>query len=151
MDQDEMVEFFGEPISTYTASQAVEDGILVPVGKRDLVTRPCWEFMAEKLGDSPPNQWTVNLLGYVMAKDGNDRALAASGPLIDTYKKQATRVWEENIGGGVFTLWVEVKQNRIVGVYQESERTEDQRQPMRKVWMIPNELGGITLMFPEDR
>lgn len=142
------VEF--EVISMYTDEQAQEDGILVPVGKDNRVTRTLWEFMAEKLGDKPPNQWPVNLMGYVMAKDGHDRALAASGALLDTWDHEARRIYDENIGGGIFTLWVDVTSEGIQGIYQERDRTKDEREPMTRLWFIPNELGGMTLMFPED-
>lgn len=145
-----MTEDFDFVISSYDDGQAVEDGFLVPVGKQDRVTRTCWEWMAEKLGDKPPNQWTINLMGYVMAKDGNDRALAASGGLLDTHSREAQRIYDENIGGGIFTLWVDEDDEGIKGVYQERDRTEDEREPMTKLWFIPNELGGMTLMFPSD-
>ena len=51
-----MTEDFDFVISSYDDGQAVEDGFLVPVGKQDRVTRTCWEGMAEKLGDKPPDQ-----------------------------------------------------------------------------------------------
>ncbi len=137
-------------ISGYGDDAAVGDGILVPVGKRDRVTRTLWTFMAEGLGEKPPNQWPVNLMGYVMAKDGNDRALAASGALLDTWDREARRIYDENIGGGIFTLWVDVTSEGIQGIYQERDRTKDEREPMTRLWFIPNELGGMTLMFPED-
>ncbi len=140
----------GFVISSYGDEQAQEDGILVPVGKKDRVTRTCWEFLAAKLGEKPPNQWPVNLMGYVMAKDGNDRALAASGALLDTWDREARRIYDENIGGGIFTLWVDVTSEGIQGVYQERDKTADEREPMTRLWFIPNELGGMTLMFPED-
>ncbi len=137
-------------ISGYGDDQAVEDGILVRVDQHDRVTRACWEWMAAKLGDTPPENWPVELMGYIGAESGDDRALAAAKGLLTQYMIPARTTWERNIGGGIFTLWVDVRSDGIKGVYRESERTKDEREPMTRLWFIPNELGGMTLMFPED-
>jgi hypothetical protein len=143
-----MVEIFGEVISSYPDSQAVEDGILVPITEQDRVTRACWEWMADRLGDSPPNGWPVELMGYIGAAKGaegrDDRALAASKGLTEQHRRQATRVWEENIGGGVYKLYADTRGEAIRGI-SGSDTTDDVT-----LWIIPNELGGVTLMFPSD-
>lgn len=150
MDYDEMTEIFGEVISSYPDSQAVEDGILVPITQQDRVTRAAWEWMADKLGDSPPNCWPVELMGYIGAAKGaegnDDRALAASKGLIGQHRRQATKVWDENIGGGVYKLVARTVNGAIMGI---TEGEEDSGTFM-KLWIIPNELGGVTLMFPSD-
>jgi hypothetical protein len=58
----------------------------------------------------------------------HDRALFTSGRMIGQHALEAKRVYKENIGDGIFTF-IELG---------------------RKMWIIPNEIGGLTLMFPED-
>src|SRR2546428_9182491 len=53
---DQIDEVFGEPISTYTDQQALEDGILVAVpgdGGVNRVTRAVFDHFTESLGTSP--------------------------------------------------------------------------------------------------
>lgn len=135
-----------EVISMYTDDMAVEDGILVPLNGQDRVTRACWEWMADKLGDSPPDRWPVELMGYIGAESGDDRALAAAKGLLGSWEKKARTVYEENIGGGIFTLWVRESDEAIIGI-TDSEFGDGEA---TRLWFIPNELGGMTLMFPED-
>ena len=58
----------------------------------------------------------------------HDYALFTSGRMIGQNAFEARRVYEQNVDGGIFTL-IELG---------------------RKMWIMPNELGGLTLMFPED-
>ena len=51
---DQTDEFFGEPISTYTDQQALEDGVLVAVpgdAEVNRVTRAVFDHFTESLGD----------------------------------------------------------------------------------------------------
>ena len=59
-------DFWGQPISTYTDRDAIEDGILVPVNRTDRVTRPAFEFLAEHtpLGAKPPANWPVEVMNW---------------------------------------------------------------------------------------
>ncbi len=108
-------------ISTYTDAQAVDDGVLVAVAAKDRVTRTVWEYLCSRV---PLDN---------VAPDGidakrHDYALFTSGRMVGNNALEARRVYEQNIGGGIFTLI----------------------EHGRKFWIMPNELGGLTLMFPED-
>ncbi len=146
MDHAQMVEIFGEVISSYPDSQAVEDGILVPITQQHRVTRACWEWMAENLGSkSPPNSWPVDMLGWFGAETGDDRALAASKGLIGQWERRAREVWDQNIDGGVFMLWARQPTEKTITMLNTEEQEGD-----TVLWLIPNEMGGVTLMFPSD-
>jgi hypothetical protein len=161
-------------ISTYTDGQAVEDGLLVAINQKDRVTRALWEYLVEKApkGNQPPNRWPVDLMTWfraeaikreealkLIAELGKDaaqkkfermiadrKALALSKGIISTHTKQATRVYEENIGGGIYKLFaVESPDGRYL-----TDLTADQGENKSVLWLLPNENGGITLMFPED-
>jgi hypothetical protein len=117
-----------EVISTYTDAQAVEDGFLVAVGNGNRVTAAAWAWLEEVAqeygGGSPPANWPVSLLLWF----GGNVALALAVGLIEVNAAAARRIYEENIGGGIWN-----------GEYLG-----------KTVWLIPNELDGLTLMFPED-
>lgn len=149
-----------EVISTYTDGQAVEDGILVAIGPKDRVSRAVWEYLAEHapLDSQPPNRWPVDMLGWFQAgKMGKDeaknrivadkKALSLAKGLISTHASQARRVYEENIGGGVYKLFAHERD----GVLDELKAgTLEPFAGDSVLWLMPNENGGITLMFPED-
>ena len=103
-------EFFGEPISTYTDAQALQDGVLVAVpgeGAVNRVTRAVFDRFTESLGTSPITGSVANI-----------------GPLMDAIRA---------------TLQIKSNDGWRTGKYDGKE-----------LWLIPNELGGLTLMFPED-
>jgi hypothetical protein len=131
-----------EVISTYGDEQSVEDGNIVAVGGNDRVTIACYAWIAASLPTegSPPNGWPVELMGWCTG----DKSLAAVKGLIGSHSSQARRVWDENIGGGVYKLFADMRGAVIRGL-SGSETTDDV-----ELWLIPNEVGGITLMFPSD-
>ena len=148
---------YGEPISVYTDAQAVEDGNLVAVTPTDRTTGAVWGWLLERLPKEakPPNGWPVDMMGWFRAKSERDKALAASTGLIGMHARQARTVYEENIGGGIFTLAAVVgKGGLIMALWDDVEAAEARFIPdgleVRKLWLIPNEVGGVTLMFPED-
>ena len=103
-------EFFGEPISTYTDQQALQDGILVAIpgdGGVNRVTRAVFNHFTESLGTSPITGTVTNIT-----------------PLMDAICAM---------------LRIEPDDGWRTGLHQD-----------RELWLIPNELGGLTLMFPED-
>ena len=113
-----------EVISTYTDQQAIDDGVLVAIGKENRVTRAVWNMLilrAEHTLDASlaPDAFKQRCDAY---------ALHLSDGLVQAHGKEARRVYEQNIGGGIFSLI----------------------QFGHKLWIIPNEQGGLTLMFPED-
>ncbi len=140
-----------EAISTYTDAQAVEDGELVAVTPKDRATSALYEFLVDNLGETPPAGWPVELMGWcTIRKDDEEpglrRALAATRGLIDVHRHAATRIYEENIDGGIWAGYIQQGAGDVITGFD----TSDSPSGDRKVWMLPNKQGGLTLMFPED-
>ena len=167
--QKKLEEIFGEPISIYTDNDAVEDGCLVAINAKDRVSRACWEWLAQStpLGSKPPDCWPVELMGWFqagnisqpealkrIAKHGTEaqakferevrdkKAKALASGLIGTHGTIARRVYENNEGGGIWAGWAVVRDGTLLA-FNESSGSQ-------KLWLIPNEQNGLTLMFPED-
>ena len=105
---DDADDLFGEPISTYSDKEAIEDDILVEIpgdGGVNRVTRAVFDEFVTPIGD--PRHKVLNLT-----------------PLMDAIRAM---------------LKIEPDDGWRTGTYQEKE-----------LWLIPNEVGGLTLMFPED-
>lgn len=96
-----------EVIYSYTDKDAVEDGVLVKIGSK---------------GDR-----VSNLSGLFNWIEDNG-LLVEVAQFIEQNRQEAMRIYEENIGGGIFK-W-NIKEENL--------------------WLIPNENGGLTLMHPED-
>lgn len=161
-------------IATYTDGQAVDDGVLVALNPRDRVTRTVWEWLVEKQPKDakPPTQWPVDMMGWFgatkipktealalitkygreeaqkkfeqMIADRKARALAVG--VIRTHEKQAARVYNENIGGGIYKLFA-IENERGIDMLTATDPGTGTR---KVLWLLPNENGGTTLMFPED-
>lgn len=139
-------EFFGPMISTYTDAQAVEDGTLVAVTRKDRVTRAVWNWLIESLPESPkpPDCWPVEMMGWFRAKSADDRALAAARGLIGMHGTRAHEVYEKNLDGGIFTLVATERDGKIDSLLAFGV------EPAKTLWLLPNENDGVTLLFPED-
>lgn len=137
-------------VSTYTDAEAIEDGTLVALNKKDRVTRALFDFLVEfaPADARPPADWPVEMLRWFRARDRDDKAIAMAGGLIGKYERQAKKVYEENIGGGIFQVWavVDTKRAKLNCLLEADPNLGG----ARKLWLIPNENGGITAMFPED-
>ena len=143
-----------EVISTYTDAEAVDDGMLVPIEANDRATRPLWDCLVRGLPEDgqPPNRWPVALLQW-FGSAGTDahrdlRAKASLVGLLGSFGREARRIYDENIDGGILALWIDRKDDGpIVGLCSsEKELTETGV----RIWILPNEIGGLTVMFPED-
>jgi hypothetical protein len=163
-------------ISTYTDAEACDDGTLVALNPKDRVTRTVWEWLATKAPktNKPPNRWPVEMMGWframsiskpeaakLLSKYGlgaiavreriiaDRKAAALSRGLISTNRQIAARIYEENIEGGIFKVLVQSKDDDL-----ENGEIEGIAQFQSLIgtwlWILPNENGGMTLMFPED-
>ena len=112
-----------EVVSRYTDEQAVDDGVLVSLSLKDRVTRAVWEFFCSI---APVDEKTQS--EYIVNAARDSFARTESAHYLNLHGARAREVYEKNIGGGIFKLDYS---NHIM-------------------WIIPNELGGLTLMFPED-
>lgn len=148
-------------ISTYTAGQAVEDGMLVQVSKRDLVTIGLFTHLTElaPMEGPPPPGWPIPLVAFFKGRDKekpDPQAVAAAlcVGLIDAHRIQAQRIYDDNTGGGIYTGFVLSTSGRLSGFYGAPDW--EKRQPAGgsvegvKVWLMPNELGGMTFLFPSE-
>jgi len=122
---------FGDVIYSYGDEQAVEDGILVAVSKIDRVTIAAWVWLEAQIAAANDNEVP------------DDEPLATATAWIAEHSAEARRVWSKNIGGGVFQLLYDSKATRVVPLKPWDEMDGD-------LWLIPNEVGGMTLMFPSD-
>jgi len=148
----ELEDIFGPVISSYTDTEAVDDGVLVAVNTKDRVTRTVFEFLAaDGVLDphDPPNRWPIDLIGYIRAKDGDGRALAAVRGLIGTHANEASKVYDRE---GIWTAKLKVKDGKaesLVNGFPDPKEADGDPNTLT-LWLIPNENGGVTLMFPED-
>ncbi len=136
-------------ISVYTDEQAVDDGVLVALWGADRATRAVWEWLCGNLeGGQPPEAWPVALLAWCEAQTPAGRALAALGGLIGTYEPQARATYEENRDGGIFRLHASLgDRGQVIRLRTGADVPEESS---RTIWLIPNEVGGMTVLFPED-
>jgi type I site-specific restriction-modification system R (restriction) subunit len=145
----ETQELFGEVISSYTDAEAVDDGVLVSINQRDRVTSAVWGWLnstVDMKNAKPPSCWPVDMMEWFTAKKADERVHAMTSAIIDEKRKQATRVYEENTEGGIFQLWAKIGANEKP---LSLEDTEPQG-ACKRLWILPNENDGVTLMFPED-
>ena len=127
----------------------------------------------------PPDHWPVDMFGWfragtytkkqrmeAAAKHGKDadtyledqarmqRAAALAGGLIGTHAQRARTVYEQNLNGGIFVLFAVVgADGKLLALAEnppKAEFTNGAVEENRKLWLLPNECGGVTLMFPED-
>ena len=127
VSEDSTGELFGEPIYSYGDDQAVEDGVLVALqaGERPTpyrVSRGAWEELKEYYKEN----------GYPEYGDPefNRFFVAEILPLAPFAKKTYER-------GGIMKLSYK---------FEVIERETDN--PV--LWLMPNELNGLTLMRPSD-
>lgn len=159
-------------VSTYTDAQAVDDGVLVAINRADRVTRSVWHALTERApkDSQPPNRWPVDMMGWfqaakiskveaqkLIAKHGLDaqkefekaicerKALALAKGIISTHASQAKRTYDENLDGGIYKLFAALKTD---GSFDHLSAAAIE--PSLTLWLLPNENGGTTLMFPED-
>src|SRR5258708_4259968 len=157
-------------ISTYTDAEACDDGVLIALDAKDRVPRTVWEWLIEKMPTTsdPPNRWPIDLMGWCRAssikqdeaqkliiKHGAEEAqklfvrivadrktAAMTRGLISVNRQQAERVYRDNTDGGIYKKYAVEKNGRIESLTDvKTDKT---------LWLIPNENGDITLMFPED-
>lgn len=110
-------------ISSYGDAQAVSDGMLIPLRGSHRVTVAAHAELDRLYGalDSPPSGVVVDLMQWV----GGDHAKAVASALVDMNASAAASQW--NSGG----VW----KTNLGGV---------------DFWILPNEVGGATLLLPSD-
>lgn len=152
-------------IHRYTDAQAVDDGFLVRLNRRDRVTRAVWDFLVEHQpgGPKPPDCWPVDLMAWFGAKKPafaedpvavrmyhDIRAKALASGLIGAHGQAARRVYEQNIGGGIWRAQALVEGGVIQGLHVRGGGKGHSGEAFTTLWLMPNDQGGLTLLFPED-
>ena len=121
-------------IFKYTDEEALADGVLVEVDGRHRMTSAMFAWLSEEVNmgsAQPPDGWPVAMMEWFGASaTAGSRALALAKGIVARDATEARRVHEKNIHGGIFEIELEL----------ETKRT---------AWLVPNELGGVTLMFSE--
>lgn len=143
-------EISGNLISVYTDAEAIEDGGLVAITRIDRVTRAVFDFLSEFAPPDaqPPANWPVDLMKWFRTRNRDDKAAAMAIGLISTRGREAKKVYEENIGGGIYQVWAVVDGAR--GKLNCLAEADPNLGGARKLWLMPNENGGFTLLFPSD-
>ena len=112
----------------YTDGEAVDDGVLkrflTPQGRdtRHRITANAYEQLTEHHKPAYPQYTEADFMRFYLAE---------LLPLVP----EAVRVYEKNIGGGILKTDYDFRVTK-----QEGD----------VLWYIPNEIGGITMMKPED-
>ncbi len=125
-------------ISTYTDQDALDDGMLWPLSAYDRIT--------SNLGSTLRRYHTVEPLALLPVS----AVLAVARQWVTSYGEQARRIYDLNLGGGI---WVGALKTNAQGQWISLEpdtNLRDDTTTLTRVWMLPNELGGLTLMLPED-
>jgi hypothetical protein len=148
-----------EVISTYTDTDAVEDGVLVSINKADRVSRPLFDCLVadQPTGSKPPDCWPVAMMDWFGSKTPEQRAHAMCKGLIGKYDRIARRVYENNTDGGIFKVY---GVRDAAGKFASLDESQPPEVPTTGImgaanscaviWIMPNENGGITLLFPSD-
>lgn len=158
-------------VSTYTDAEACDDGVLIALNATDRVMCTMVNYLTEKAPKSsqPPSCWPVEMMTWfraasiskaeaqkLVAKHGQEaqrlfeqivadrKALALCRGLISRDRQRAVRQYEQNTDGGIFKLYA-IENNGQIAKLSESQEPNS-----TTLWFMPNENGGITLMFPED-
>lgn len=115
-------------VFSYTDGQAIEDGVLVPFltpTGRDThhrITSNAFVELNEHYRPAYPQYSEADFMRFYFTE---------LLPLVP----EAIRIYEKNIGGGILKTNYDFK---------VTDRSGD------VLWYIPNEIGGITMMKPED-
>ena len=142
-------------ISEYGDEQAVEDGFLVAVSKRDRVTNTVFALFEHgvPLEAAPPSRCPVALLRWCGAKNTATRAVLMCAGLIEQWRDRAheeDRKDDRRIFSG-FVLHTEDDPAQIRGFLPGIPHDLfPEKCTSAKVWFCPNELGGVTMMYPSD-
>lgn len=142
-------------ISRYSDAEAVADGDLVVVSKRgDRITNGLFAFLSSAAPEGhhpPPSRWQVPLFQWVAAKTADLKAVALGNGFIEGHRDEVVR--SEEAGRTLVAHLITNDHGRLAGfsMYQ-GEEPEDLLPHLvsRKVWLLPNECDGITMMFPEE-
>lgn len=147
-----------EVISTYTDAEAIADGNLIEINKKDRATRAVWDFMKGRLSLAIRRPGQVADPAPSLIGDDARAKLAfdmISG-IVRDYGPPAAHVYNENLDGGIWKAKLIMLGDDIIALApwpaskDWPEETNNIKLWSVSLWLMPNEIGGMTLMFPED-
>jgi hypothetical protein len=126
-------------IVAYTDQQAIADGDLVALDAVDRVSRAVWDFLTSHITSrTVPHNWPMSNEQAAKYPYSLAKAKLLCVGLIDKYR-EAAKILHDND-----SQW-----------FAAIDHTNDQILGLRpgvgglsNLWLTPNELGGMTLMFP---
>lgn len=135
-------------IHACTDEDAIEDGFIIAIpNTKDRMTTAVFGFLSEAattIDGPPPQRWPVPLMDWVGAKEPDGKALALAKGFIEAHRIEALA---SKPPADFYTAYFLKDQDsgRLIGYCDQSIGDAT------KVWLVPNpEVGGVTLMFPED-
>lgn len=130
-------------ISTYTDQEAVNDGVLVSLGSKDRVTSTVYHFLLARVSKRVPLQWPLEphaKSAYEVISDPDMRVLMLCTALVRHYGPIAKKVYDD---GNLWHAYLDASGSDINAIRPGTKEG-------LQLWIMPNELGGLTIMFPED-
>lgn len=132
-----------KPIFVYGDAEACDDGVLVAITQRDRCTRALFEDLVRYLPEGLPDRWPVDLFGYLAAAAKNQpglRAEAAIKGLCARYSRQRP--------DQPAPFWM-IRKDSESPITKLSETRPDDGSGV-EIWIVTNELNGLTVMYPSD-
>lgn len=132
-----------DTIYSYTDKDAVADGVLIPLTDRCRVTRAVFDFIESRVSKRVPLQWPLGpnaaaMFPLVDKPEWRTRALLNG--LLEHYASAAIKIYDD---GSIWHAYLDATGSDINAIRPGSREGQ-------QLWIMPNELGGLTIMFPED-
>jgi len=137
-----------ETVDSLVMSEAMDtDHVvkLVPLGHNNNVTSSVWNFIsARATSRNAPHNWPLSnddAARYPYYKTPLLRTVALVTGIVDKYRGVATEMYERD--GTVWYAALDHGNSDILGVRPGCRG-------ITALWLMPNEQGGVTLMFADD-
>lgn len=147
LPNDQCREFEFPVIYEYGDAEAVDDGMLVPITKRDRCARGLFEDLCRFLPSSPPNRWPVSLFDYIAGSSKNSAALLAVGACKGLIGRNGPVLLADRDASPLALWMIRADAESPITALAESEPADNSGV---QIWLAANELGGITIMYPSD-
>lgn len=130
-----------QTVVAYTDQQAIAEGELVALDAVDRVSRAVWDFLTNHITSrNVPHNWPMSTEQAAKYPYSLAKAKLLCAGLINQYR-EAAKILKDNDSQWFAAL--DHTNDQILGLRPGSAG-------MATLWLSPNELGGMTLMFPSD-
>lgn len=138
----------GNVVVSYTDQDAVTGGVLIPPNDVDRITIAVWNFMCARAPENAPYRWPFDSptseAMYPYLKRVESKVILLCRGITARYSLRAREIYENNEAGGIWYAALDHTDDTILGLRPGAT------DGLSRLWLLPNELGGVTLMFPED-